>query len=196
MRRIALLTAVALALLAARGTALRGRTVLDYCTAAFVTMGNAAGGVLRLVFNDIQWREIEGQGRLRIVRVDVRERKTRHVIDERSAVRREIAVVAPVHRQWLLRSARQGHLIERRDVRESAVPMRGSEQHLLPIPRPAHHIVSTGEERELLRRAAGGRNDEDVVVAEPVRAKCSDRRELRIRSCERIETSVVRESDR
>ncbi|MGH7699373.1 MAG: DUF4153 domain-containing protein, partial [Gemmatimonadales bacterium] len=65
---VALGGVLALGLLAARGAALGGRSVLDYVVAALATAGNAAVGALRLTFGEIRWAEVPDGGRLRTVR--------------------------------------------------------------------------------------------------------------------------------
>jgi hypothetical protein len=60
-------------------------------------------------------------------------------------------------------------LIEHRDRRERAIAARGAEDHLLPVTRPADDFVVAGMERQPLRRAAGRRHHEDVVIAVTVR---------------------------
>ena len=65
---VALAGVLSLGVLAARGTSLRGRSVLEYAGAALGTAAHASVGALRLVFSDIRWAEIPLNGRLRAVK--------------------------------------------------------------------------------------------------------------------------------
>ncbi len=88
---------------------------------------------------------------------------------DRVAVGREAARVAPVDRQRCFHPADHRDFIEHRDRRKRAVAARRAEDDVLAVARPADDFVVAGVIRQPLRRAAGGRDDEHVVVAVAVR---------------------------
>ena len=84
------------------------------------------------------------------------------------AVRRETGPVSPIHGQRLLLPTADGNLVQRRDGWEGAVASRGTEDDALRVARPSDDLVVARVVRQPAGRAAGGRDDEHVVVAVPV----------------------------
>ena len=87
------------------------------------------------------------------------------VEDERLAVGRVAAPVAPVERQRLFLSARGGNLVEDRHRGERAVAAGRAEGDGLGVTRPADDLVVAGVIRQAPGRAAGGGHDKHIVVA-------------------------------
>jgi hypothetical protein len=95
-------------------------------------------------------------------------------VDDLPAVRREIGAAAPGHRQRLAEAAGDRHGVDAALAVVPAVPQRAEEDRLA-VRRPAVDLVvvpparregaAGGVEGELLRHAAGRRDDVDLLVA-------------------------------
>src|SRR6185436_4099110 len=82
-----------------------------------------------------------------------------------------------------------------RHVWKRAEAARGAEHHVLAVAAPAHHFVVAAVEGELLRSAALGRDNEDVVVAVAIRRERDPfavRREARIDVARRVIADAAR----